>query len=36
MKIRKRLTQSKEVTLMRLYREAAKLAFDCITGPEIS
>jgi hypothetical protein len=36
MKIRKRLTDSKEVTRMRLYTKATKLGFDRITGLEIS
>ncbi len=36
MKIRRPLTESKEVTLLRLYTETTNLAFDCITGPEIS
>jgi hypothetical protein len=36
MKIRKRLTDNSQVTRMRPYTEAAKLAFDRITGPEIS
>jgi hypothetical protein len=36
MKIRKRRTDSKEVTRMGLYTKAAKLAFDRITVPTIS